>query len=212
MKMDIDKNINLDFNMNLDFDKMNGLIPAIIQDCRTKDVLMLGFMNRQAYDETCETGYVTFFSRTKQRLWKKGEVSGNTLKVQSVAADCDNDTILIRAIPNGPACHTGERSCFGDIKPDVSNFLHKLENVIANRKFRPSNKSYTSSLFEKGINRIAQKVGEEAVELIIASKDENGMNFLNEAADLLFHYLVLLKEKEFCLDDVIEVLIARHKC
>jgi len=209
MNLDLEKNMNL--GMNLDFDKMNGLIPAIIQDCRTKDILMLGFMNRQAFDETCVSGYVTFFSRTKQRLWKKGEASGNTLKVQSMAADCDNDTILIRAIPNGPVCHTGKASCFGDIQPDMGNFLRKLENVIANRKLRPSLESYTSSLFEQGINRIAQKVGEEAVELIIASKDENGMNFLNEAADLLYHYLVLLKEKEFCLDDVIEVLIARHK-
>ena len=196
--------------MNPDFLKYSdGLIPAIIQDTITKKVLMLGFMNEEAYTQTKETGNVTFFSRSKQRLWMKGESSNNYLVVKEIKMDCDNDTFLILAEPNGPVCHTGADTCFQE---DNSSFsLEILEQVIANRKKKFTEDSYISLLFSKGLNKIAQKVGEEAVELIIEAKDNDDEKFLNEAADLLFHYLVLLQAKGHGLNDVKKVLAARHK-
>lgn len=196
--------------MTCDFAKYpDGLLPAIIQDARSQKVLMLGFMNREALDKTIAEGTVTFFSRSRQQLWTKGETSGHFLRVQSLQTDCDNDTLLIKAIPEGPVCHTGADTCFNEKNPGFS--LATLEAIIAARKEQPPASSYTASLFEKGINKIAQKVGEEAVELVIESKDNNEALFLNEAADLLFHYLVLLRAKGFSLDDVIQVLAGRHK-
>ena len=197
--------------MNLDFDKGNGLIPAIIQDSRTKNVLMLGYMNKQAYKKTQAEGKVTFYSRTKQRLWTKGETSGNFLSVIEMKKDCDNDTLLILVKPNGPVCHTGSDTCFDGTNESNAQFLHYLESVIHDRRINPKEGSYTNKLFEKGINKIAQKVGEEAVELIIEAKDDDNELFLNEAADLMFHYLVLLNEKAFELNDVIKILTQRHK-
>lgn len=196
--------------MNPDFLKYSdGLIPAIIQDTITKKVLMLGFMNEEAYTQTKETGNVTFFSRSKQRLWMKGESSNNYLVVKEIKMDCDNDTFLILAEPNGPVCHTGADTCFQE---DNSSFsLEILEQVIANRKKKFTEDSYISLLFSKGLNKIAQKVGEEAVELIIEAKDNDDEKFLNEAADLLFHYLVLLQAKGHGLNDVKKVLAARNK-
>lgn len=197
--------------MKPDFNKYkDGLVPAIVQDATTKNVLMLGFMNEEALIKTKELNQVTFFSRTKNRLWTKGEESGNFLLVQSITTDCDNDTLLIKVNPVGPVCHTGSDTCFNE-KNAESNFLYKLENIIADRKNNPSDSSYTSSLFKKGINKIAQKVGEEAVEIVIEAKDNNDELFLNEAADLLFHYLILLNAKEKKLDDVITILQNRHK-
>jgi phosphoribosyl-ATP pyrophosphohydrolase/phosphoribosyl-AMP cyclohydrolase len=187
----------------------DGLVPVIVQDAATQKVLMLGFMNEPAYEKTVMDRRVTFFSRKKQRLWTKGETSGNFLEVQEILNDCDNDTLLIKAIPVGPVCHTGADTCFNEANKSFG--LKTLEKVIATRKATPSDKSYTSSLFAKGINKIAQKVGEEAVELVIESKDNNDERFLNEAADLLFHYLVLLKAKDHELDDVVRVLEARSK-
>lgn len=194
----------------LDFEKTNGLLPAIVQDARTQKVLMLGYMNQEALQQTQQSGKVTFFSRSKNRLWTKGETSGNFLNVVSIAADCDNDTLLIKATPIGPVCHTGADTCF-DEKNQDEHFLHQLERVIQHRKANPLETSYTSSLFQKGINKIAQKVGEEAVELVIEAKDDNTELFLNEAADLLYHYLVLLTAKNHSLQDVIAVLEKRHK-
>lgn len=197
--------------MNINFSKYsNGLVPAIIQDANTKNVLMLGFMNQEALDKTNELKKVTFFSRSKNRLWTKGEESGNFLMVQSITLDCDNDTLLIKANPVGPVCHTGSDTCFNQTNNDA-NFLYKLESIIADRKNNPSDNSYTSSLFKKGINKIAQKVGEEATEIVIEAKDDNDELFLNEAADLLFHYLILLQAKNKNLDQVIEVLKKRQK-
>jgi phosphoribosyl-ATP pyrophosphohydrolase/phosphoribosyl-AMP cyclohydrolase len=197
--------------MKPDFTKYeNGLMPAIIQDAKTKTVLMLGFMNQEALDKTNELKKVTFFSRTKNRLWTKGEESGNFLMIQSITIDCDNDTLLIKADPVGPVCHTGSPTCFNETNSDV-DFLYKLESIISDRKNNPSDTSYTSSLFKKGINKIAQKVGEEAVEIVIEAKDNNDELFLGEAADLLFHYLILLQAKNKNLDQVIEVLKKRHK-
>jgi phosphoribosyl-ATP pyrophosphohydrolase/phosphoribosyl-AMP cyclohydrolase len=187
----------------------NGLMPAIIQDAKTKTVLMLGFMNNEALDKTKELKKVTFFSRTKNRLWTKGEESGNFLMVESIVADCDNDTLLIKANPVGPVCHTGSDTCFNE--SNKGDFLFELEKTISDRKNNPTDKSYTSSLFAKGINKIAQKVGEEATELVIESKDDNDDLFLGEAADLLFHYLILLQAKNKNLDQVIEVLKKRQK-
>ena len=187
----------------------DGLIPVIVQDSETSKVLMLGFMNEAALDKTNMEGKVTFFSRTKQRLWTKGETSNNFLLVKEIISDCDNDTLLIRASPTGPVCHTGADTCFNETNPSFS--LEKLENIIADRKDNPSASSYTSSLFTKGINKIAQKVGEEAVELVIESKDDDKEKFLNEAADLLYHYLVLLQAKNYKLKDVENVLAQRHK-
>ena len=197
--------------MTIDFSKYaDGLVPAIIQDDNTGKVLMLGFMNEAAVAKTQELQKVTFFSRSKNRLWTKGEESGNYLLLKSITADCDNDTLLVKVIPHGPTCHTGADTCWNEVNQN-DNFLLQLEQIITDRKNNPSEKSYTSSLFEKGINKIAQKVGEEAVEIVIEAKDDNKELFLGEAADLLFHYLILLQAKDFSLNDVIEVLKARHK-
>jgi len=197
--------------MKIDFKKFeNGLAPAVIQDSHTGKVLMLGYMNEEALAKTEKEKRVTFFSRSKNRLWTKGEESGNFLDVKEILADCDNDAILIKAIPAGPVCHTGADTCWNE--KNISNdFLAHLESVIQKRKNEPSEKSYTASLFKSGINKVAQKVGEEAVELVIEAKDNNEELFLNEAADLLFHYLVLLAAKGKSLDDVINILKERHK-
>ena len=187
----------------------DGLVPAVIQDATTKKVLMLGFMNEMSLAKTKELQQVTFFSRSKNRLWTKGEVSGNYLFVKEIKVDCDNDTLLVQVNPAGPVCHTGADTCWNE-KNETDNFLEKLENIIADRKNNPDERSYTSSLFEKGINKIAQKVGEEAVELIIEAKDDHADLFKGEAADLLFHYLILLQAKGFGLNDIIQVLKSRH--
>lgn len=193
----------------LDFKKVNGLMPCIIQDESTRKVLMLGYMNEEALEKTQAENRVTFFSRTKNRLWTKGETSGNFLTVKSITSDCDNDTLLIKVDPVGEVCHTGSDTCF-DEKNEGDAFLFHLEKVIQNRKNNPTDKSYTSSLFQKGINKIAQKVGEEAVEIVIEAKDENDDLFLGEAADLMYHYLVLLAAKNKNLEDVIDILRSRH--
>lgn len=196
--------------MNPDFSKYSdGLIPVIVQDYITNKVLMLGFMNEAAFNQTKETDKITFYSRSKKRLWTKGEISGNFLLLKEILCDCDNDTILIKAEPAGPVCHTGADTCFKEKNSTFS--LEKLETVIASRKKLMQEKSYTSALFAKGINKVAQKVGEEAVELVIESMDDNKEKFLNEAADLLFHYIVLLQAKNCQLADVIQVLLSRHK-
>jgi phosphoribosyl-ATP pyrophosphohydrolase/phosphoribosyl-AMP cyclohydrolase len=197
--------------MKLDFDKQSGLIPAIVQDYRTKKVLMLGYMNEEAYKKTLKSKMATFFSRSRNELWTKGETSGNYLQVKEIIADCDRDTILIKADPTGPVCHTGKDTCFSEENSPGVEFIEYLSKIIKDRKNNPGKESYTSSLFEKGINKIAQKVGEEAVELVIESKDSNKDLFLNEAADLLFHYLVLLEAKGLDISDVMEVLESRHK-
>ena len=195
----------------MDFDKMNGLVPAIIQDATSDKVLMLGFMNREAYEKTVSEGRVTFYSRTKNRLWTKGEESGNFLDVAEIIEDCDQDTLLIKARPLGPVCHTGSDTCFSEKnEPDLS-FLRELQDLIADRKRQMPENSYTTRLFKAGINKIAQKVGEEAVELVIESKDNNDELFLNESADLLYHLLVLLTQKGFDLADVVKVLEKRHR-
>ena len=197
--------------MNIDYTKYaDGLVPAIIQDERTNKVLMLGFMNEAAVQKTQELQKITFFSRTKNRLWTKGEESGNYLMLKDIKIDCDNDTLLIQVEPLGPVCHTGTDTCWGEINKS-GNFLGELEKIIADRKLNPTDESYTSSLFKKGINKIAQKVGEEAVELVIESKDDDRDLFLGEAADLLYHYLILLRAKECELGDVEKILIDRHK-
>ena len=195
--------MNLDFNKNKD-----GLVPAIIQDDNTHKVLMLGYLNKESLSLTLSTDVVHFYSRTKQRIWKKGEESGNELKVISIKEDCDNDTVLIKVNPVGPVCHKGDDTCFKEIN-ESTNFIEKLESVIEDRKINPSDSSYVSSLFKKGTNKIAQKVGEEAVELVIESKDNNDDLFLNESADLIFHYLILLQEKGFKMKDVVKVLKGR---
>ncbi len=187
----------------------DGLVPVIIQDDNTQKVLMLGFMNEAAFSKTKQEGKVIFYSRSKQRLWTKGESSGNFLLVKEILNDCDNDTLLIKANPTGPVCHTGADTCFKENNSEFS--LQKLEKVIADRRANPADSSYTSSLFAKGINKIAQKVGEEAVELVIESKDNSREKFLGEAADLLFHYLILLQTKEYSLKDVEQVLASRYK-
>ena len=196
--------------MNPNFSKyIDGLMPVIIQDALTHTVLMLGFMNEEAFIKTKTENIVTFFSRSKQRLWTKGESSKNFLHVKEIFLDCDADTILIKAIADGPTCHTGEVSCFG--KANNSFTLSYLENIIIDRKNNPTSQSYTTSLFNKGINKIAQKVGEEAIELVIESKDNDKELFLGEASDLLFHYLILLQAKNYNLQDVLDVLEQRHK-
>lgn len=197
--------------MKIDFKKGGGLVPVIIQDADTSRVLMLGYMNEEAYNLTLKEGKVTFFSRSKQRLWTKGETSGNFLYLKEALIDCDGDTILIKADPAGPVCHTGSDTCFDETNGANAQFLHYLQQVIADRKTSTADKSYTKSLFDKGINKIAQKVGEEAVELVIEAKDHDDDLFKNEAADLLFHFLILLEAKEISLNDVVEVLKARHK-
>ncbi|MFZ4770570.1 MAG: bifunctional phosphoribosyl-AMP cyclohydrolase/phosphoribosyl-ATP diphosphatase HisIE [Ferruginibacter sp.] len=196
--------------MKIDYNKYtDGLVPAIIQDDTTGKVLMLGFMNEAAVAKTQELQKVTFFSRSKNRLWTKGEESGNYLLLKDIKADCDNDSLLIKAIPQGPTCHTGADTCWDETNIPNS-FLLELEAVIRDRKNNPTESSYTSSLFAKGINKIAQKVGEEAVEIVIEAKDDNKDLFLGEAADLLFHYLILLQAKGFVLNDVEAVLKERH--
>lgn len=196
--------------MKIDFAKFeSGLAPAVIQDYQTGKILMLGYMNAEALTETEKEKKVIFFSRSKNRLWMKGEESGNILLVREILADCDNDAILIKVKPAGPVCHTGSDTCWNE--KNEPDFLKHLENIIQQRKNEPSEKSYTASLLKAGINKVAQKVGEEAVELIIEAKDNNQDLFLNEAADLLFHYLVLLAAKGNHLDDVINVLKKRHK-
>ena len=195
--------MNLDFNKNKD-----GLVPAIIQDDLTYKVLMLGYLNKESLSLTLSTDVVHFYSRTKQRIWKKGEESGNELKVVSLKEDCDNDTLLIRVNPVGPVCHKGDDTCFEDSNMS-DDFIITLENIIQDRKNNPSDSSYVSSLFKKGTNKIAQKVGEEAVELVIEAKDDNDDLFLNESADLMFHYLILLQEKGFKMKDVVKILRER---
>ena len=197
--------------MNIDFTKMNGLIPAIVQDAMSGKVLMQGYMNEEALAKTKETGMVTFFSRSKDRLWTKGETSGNFMEVVSIAGDCDGDSILVKANPRGSVCHTGSDTCWDEENTSKTGFIDQLRAIIKDRKNNPSDKSYTASLFAKGINKVAQKVGEEAVEIVIEAKDDNKELFLGEAADLLFHYLVLLEAKGYELDEVMEVLIHRHK-
>ena len=194
------------------FDKSpDGLIPAIIQDSITGKVLMLGYMNVEAYQKTVTDQIVTFFSRSKQRLWTKGETSNNYLHVKNVLVDCDGDSILIYASPDGPTCHTGDDTCFQEINNGKVLFINHLRDVIRDRKLNPSDKSYTSELFQKGVNKVAQKVGEEAVELVIEAKDDNKELFLGEAVDLFYHYLVLLEQKNYTFDEVLDVLIKRHK-
>ncbi len=196
--------------MNLDFKKYkDALVPAVIQDYATHKVLMLGFMNEEAVQQTEQTGKVTFYSRTKKRLWTKGEESGHFLIVKQILADCDNDTLLIKAAPTGAVCHTGADTCWSE-KNHSDNFLEYLEGVIEVRRSAASEDSYVARLFEKGINKIAQKVGEEAVELVIEAKDDNEQLFVNEAADLLFHYLILLHAKGYTLNDITDVLKMRH--
>lgn len=198
--------------MNIDFNKNNdGLVPAIIQDFVTRQVLMLGYMNKEAYEKTVETGKATFFSRTKNRLWTKGEESGNFLNVISIKNDCDNDTLLIKVKPVGPTCHKGTDTCWDEKNIQSFGFLSELESIIASRRVNAdAEKSYVASLFEKGINKIAQKVGEEAVEIVIEAKDDNEELFLNEGADLLFHYLILLQAKGYTLKDIVNILEGRN--
>lgn len=186
----------------------DGLLPAIVQDARTRVVLMQGYMNKEALQLTLETGKVTFYSRSKKRLWTKGESSDNYLLLESIAADCDRDSLLIQAIPQGPTCHNGTDTCWGGT--NHGEFLDHLERTIQDRRDNPSEKSYTTSLLQRGINKVAQKVGEEAVELVIEAKDDNKELFLGEAADLMYHYLVLLAAKGYTLEEVREVLRERH--
>ena len=196
--------------MKIDFKKYSdGLVPAVVQDYKTQKVLMLGFMNEDAFKKTEEIGKVTFYSRTKKRLWTKGEESGNFLLVKQMLSDCDDDTLLIKAEPKGPVCHTGADTCWSE-RNHKEDFLYYLEDIIELRKKSSDEKSYVRQLFKKGINGIAQKVGEEAVELVIESKDNDEQLFLNEAADLLFHYLVLLNAKGYNLQSVVNVLQQRH--
>jgi phosphoribosyl-ATP pyrophosphohydrolase/phosphoribosyl-AMP cyclohydrolase len=197
--------------MNIAFDKFtDGLVPAIIQDAKTLKVLMLGYMNEDAFKLTVETGRVTFFSRSKSRLWTKGEESGNFLELVAFHLDCDDDAILFKVNPVGPVCHTGADTCWSEVN-ESENFLLYLESIIEQRKSVTDGSSYVKSLFEKGINKIAQKVGEEAVELVIEAKDNNKDKFLNEGADLLFHYLLLLNSKGHTLEEVIAILKQRHQ-
>jgi phosphoribosyl-ATP pyrophosphohydrolase/phosphoribosyl-AMP cyclohydrolase len=197
--------------MKVDFKKYkDGLVPAVIQDYQTQKVLMLGFMNEEALKQTEETGSVTFYSRTKKRLWTKGEESGNFLKLRQILLDCDQDSLLIKADPTGPVCHTGADTCWTE-KNHKEDFLYYLEHLVELRKNGTDSSSYVKQLFDQGINKIAQKVGEEAVELIIEAKDVNRELFLNEAADLLFHYIVLLQAKDCSLSEVIKLLEKRHQ-
>ena len=198
--------------MTIDYSKNpEGLVPAIVQDAQTRVVLMLGYMNADAVAKTQETKHVTFYSRSKQRLWTKGEESGHFLELVDMAVDCDNDTLLIQANPNGPTCHTGTDTCWHKENKPGYGFLSALESIIADRKNNPTETSYIASLFTKGINKVAQKVGEEAVETVIEAKDNNSDLFLNESADLLFHYLILLQAKDVSLNDVVNVLESREK-
>ena len=196
--------------MDLDFEKMNGLIPAIIQDNYTQKVLMLGFMNKEAYEKTMETGKVTFFSRTKNRLWTKGEESGNFLHVVSVKADCDNDTLLIMVHPEGPVCHKGTDTCWGDKNEQDIMFLKELQDFIDRRRQEMPEKSYTTSLFNSGVNKMAQKVGEEAVETILEACNGTDERLIYEGADLLYHLIVLLTYKGYRIEDLARELKERH--
>ncbi len=199
--------------MNLNNIKYNfdGLIPAIIQDQQTRHVLMLGYMNKVALEKTIQENRVTFYSRSKQRLWTKGETSGNFLNVISIQNDCDKDALLIMVKPTGPTCHTGSDTCWNQKNQPTYGFLSTLETIITERKNNPNEQSYTSSLFKKGINKIAQKVGEEAVEVVIEAKDDNDDLFIDEASDLMYHYLILLQAKGFTLKDIVSCLEKRHK-
>ena len=198
--------MNVDFNKNPD-----GLVPAIIQDVLTNKILMLGYMNDKALQKTIESKLVTFFSRTKQRLWTKGEESGNVLNLVDIKLDCDSDSLLIKVNPKGPTCHKGSDTCWNENNDESYGFISKLEDTISSRiKAGDSEKSYIASLFAKGINKVAQKVGEEAVEVIIEAKDDNDELFLDESADLLFHYLMLLQAKGFKLENVVSVLKSRN--
>ncbi len=200
--------------INIDFDKGDGLVPAIVQDAVTHRVLMLGYMNAEAYQLTLDRGLVTFWSRSRKRIWTKGETSGNFLQLRDIKLDCDGDTLLVSAIPSGPVCHTGADTCFGEDNQPAemtsAEFLFYLEDVINDRRNNPQEGSYTNHLFSRGLNKIAQKVGEEAVELVIESKDNNKELFLGEGADLLYHFLVLLAQKDCKLSEVVEVLKGRH--
>jgi len=195
--------------MKIDFEK--GLVPAIVQDVKTSKVLMLGYMNREAYDKTLESGKVTFFSRSRQELWTKGETSGNFLLLKEIKVDCDGDTLLVKANPTGPTCHTGSDTCFNELNIDSNNFLFELEKVIIDRKTNPKEGSYTNKLFTAGIKRIAQKVGEEATEVVIDAVSDNVPRMKEEVADLLYHLLVLLADKNVSLNEIFEVLERRHK-
>ncbi len=197
--------------MTLDFEKMGGLIPAIVQDNNTNKVLMLGFMNEEAVEQTLQTGKVVFFSRTKNRLWMKGETSGNTLSVVSITPDCDNDTLLIKAIPAGPVCHTGTDTCFGEKNQEDIMFLKYLQNFIVRRRQEMPEGSYTTTLFQKGINRMAQKVGEEAVETVIEATNGTEDRLVYEASDLIYHLIVLLTSKGLRIEDLARELQKRHK-
>ena len=197
--------------MDLDFDKMGGLIPAIIQDESTHKVLMLGFMNREAYEKTVSTGLVTFFSRTRHKLWTKGETSGNTLQVAEIRVDCDRDTLLIKAVPAGPVCHTGADTCFEEENEEPILFLKYLQRFIERRHQEMPEGSYTTSLFQKGVNRMAQKVGEEAVETVIEATNGTDDRLIYEAADLIYHLIVLLTSKGLSIEDLARELRKRHK-
>lgn len=197
-------------NQKINFTKGNGLVPVIVQHYKTNTVLMLGYMNEEAFEKTKELSKATFFSRSKNRLWTKGETSGNFLIVKDILLDCDQDTILIKADPKGPTCHTGSDTCFDEVVKSSNDFLYQLEEIISDRKNNPTEKSYTASLFQKGINKIAQKVGEEATEVVIDAIDNNRERLKEETADLLYHLLVLLAEKRISLDEISEVLRNRH--
>ena len=197
--------------MSLNFDKMGGILPAIIQDAQTNEVLMLGFMNQEAYEKTMSEGKVTFYSRTKERLWTKGEESGNFMDVVEILEDCDADTLLIRANPQGPACHTGMRTCFGETVQDNLSFLQNLQALLQSRKEELPENSYTAKLFRQGPRKIAKKLGEEAAELVIEAMDTDDECFINEAADLLFHMTILLVDRGYRLEDVAKILADRHQ-
>jgi len=197
--------------MNLDFQKMGGLVPAIIQDEGTSKVLMLGFMNEEALEKTLATGKVTFFSRSKKRLWTKGEESGNFLNLVSITPDCDNDTLLVKVHPSGPVCHTGNDTCWGEINQGDFSFINYLQNFIKKRYQEMPEGSYTTSLFKSGVNRMAQKVGEEAVETVIEAVNGTDEGFIYEASDLIYHLIVLLTSKGYSLDDIGKELKSRHK-
>ena len=197
--------------MEIDFNKMNGLVPAIVQDAKTLKVLMLGFMNEEAYNKTVETGKVTFYSRTRNTLWTKGETSGNYLHLVSLAVDCDKDTLLVRAIPDGPTCHTGSKTCWGDAVPESQGFIRELEAVVKGRHEQMPENSYTTSLFKAGTPRMAQKVGEEAVETVIEAVKGDDERMIYEASDLIYHLLVLLVSKGYGISDLEKELVKRHK-
>ncbi|MBX3101563.1 MAG: bifunctional phosphoribosyl-AMP cyclohydrolase/phosphoribosyl-ATP diphosphatase HisIE [Bacteroidetes bacterium] len=203
--------MNAPATTELDFAKLDGLLPAVVQDAHTARVLMLGFMNTEAYAHTLQTGQVTFFSRSKGRLWTKGETSGHFLRVVSIQKDCDNDTLLIRVNPLGPVCHTGTDTCWSEANTPDAHFLHQVEDTLIDRRDHPKAGSHTSEMFALGLNKIAQKFGEEAVEVLIEAKDDNKELFLNESADLLYRFLCLLAAKHIRLSEVIAVLETRHK-